>query len=188
MSEAPGGNLIAAAGEAQLMAPIVHAAAADLRDIATSLASCSTTGAASADRSALPYSGNSKSSGSGFVIDDDPIVDGSVVVTSGAPGGKSPSSAAEAALKAVSLTSAIPSAARRKGRKDRPRVTAAAAAPTSGADEHDGLFDDSTLEFLVDDAARLLASKAPACHLEAPEPGPEERGYVVRAPIFLWKI
>ena len=173
------------------MAPIVHHAAvatsaADLReDNATALASCSATDTASPDRSSLPCNNNSKGGVSGCILDGDPIVDGSVVVTSGAPK-KSPSSAAEAALKAVSLTSAIPSAARRKGRKDRPRATAAAAAanPPSGADEN-GIFDDSLLEFLVDDAARL---SAPACRLEAPEPGPEERGYVMRAPIFIWKI
>ena len=133
----------------------------------------------------------------GYRGEEDAVVDGSVVVTSGAR--KSHPSALRA-VSAPSPSLTMFSAARRKGRRDRSRVEAVAAAGVAGGDDvgtgvvagdEEALFSDSPLGFLVEDAAaaKLPATKGPTCRLEASEPaGPEERGFVTRAPIFLWKM
>ena len=182
LSEAPGGNLFAAAGETQLMAPIARQlpeapkGSQNIPEIISEVtAGAFPRGIDASHANVSPVNGGD--------------VDGSVVVVSGGV-----DKSAEAAASTVPTLVTAP-AARRKGKRDGPRAASIPGAgesvgSTGNVSKELDLF--SEMPDFVSDASAHTISKGPPCRLEAPVPGPGDlghgMGHVIRAPIFLWKI
>ena len=199
VSEAPGGGMIAAAGEARIMAPI--------KVSASRFQSLKALGSVAGRAAPLGLSGEGRGE----------AADGSVVVVPSVSGARAPAS--ELALKAVTA-SGVTSAPRRKGaargRESRsapgggalePQMRSGQAGEGSGGSTMspagamvEALGD---LELFGEGPETLLASERGAaasdgmegagnksrCKLEAAAIEAEEAGgHVMRAPIFLWRL
>ena len=192
VSESQGGAaLVVAAGEVQMMPPIVARTATAAED-------------------EHPAKASAGGMGSGDGVQKDGGQEGTTLGTHGAgpdlkadrskvsPGGTNGSGTAaagtpaEAALNAIAATAVV---RRKGGGRDRARAPSGSgggvAPGEAGFSKALGELDlfDSGLETLSASKQDLATEKAPSCRLTpATESSPEERGHAMRAPIFLWRL